>query len=138
MGLIDFSLGDIGNVFKDIREAITGEAITDPNKKAEIEYKLELLENQLKQGQIAINEKEAQSPNLFVSGWRPSIGWIGSMALGYTFVVSPLLQWYCNFKGIMITPPVLDTSMLFNLVLAMLGLGGMRTFEKVKNVQNRH
>lgn len=138
MGLIDFSLDDIGNIFKDIREALTGEAIKDPTKLAELEYKLDALENKLKMGQIAINKAEANNPNWFVSGWRPSIGWVGSLALGYTFLVSPLIQWYCNIKGINVEPPVLDTSMLFNLVLAMLGLGGMRTFEKVKNVQNKH
>jgi len=138
MGLIDFSLGDIGNVFKDIREAITGEAITDPNKKAEIELKLSQLEQALKQGQIEINKTEASNPNWFVSGWRPSIGWVGSFALAYSFIISPLISWYCNIKGLNIEPPQIDTSMLFNLVLAMLGLGSMRTFEKLKGVQGKH
>ena len=138
MGLVDFSLGDVGSVFKDIREAITGKGIEDPNKKAEIELKLNQLEHALKQGQIEINKAEANSANWFVAGWRPYIGWIGGTALAYTFILSPLIQWGCKIYGINIEPPVLDTGMLFNLVLAMLGLGGMRTFEKVKNVQDKH
>ena len=138
MGLIDFSIGDIGNLFKDIREAITGKGIEDPNKKAEIELKLTKLEQALKQGQIEINKAEAQNPNWFVAGWRPAIGWTGAIAIFYTFLINPLLQWYCQIAHIQVTPPTLDTSMLFNLVLAMLGLGGMRTYEKLKNVHNKH
>jgi len=138
MGLIDFSIGDIGNLFKDVREAITGKGIEDPTKKAEIELKLSALEQSLKEGQIKINEAEAQNPNWFVAGWRPFIGWVGGFALAYTFVLSPLIEWGCNIYGLHLEPPMLDTGMLFNLVLAMLGLGGMRTYEKTKNVQNKH
>jgi len=138
MGLIDFSLSDIGNVFKDIREAITGKAILDPNKQAEINYKLEQLEQALKTGQIEINKAEASNPNWFVAGWRPFIGWVGGSALAYTFILSPLIQWGCKLYGLDIEPPIIETGMLFNLVLAMLGLGGMRTFEKTKKIQNLH
>ena len=138
MGLIDFSLGDVGNLFKDIREAITGKGIENPNKKAEIELKLSQLEQALKQGQIQIDKAEASNPNWFVAGWRPAIGWVGALALLYTFLLSPLISWGCQIEGIKVVPPTLDTSMLFNLILAMLGLGGYRTFEKIKNVQNKH
>jgi len=138
VGLIDFSLGDIGNLFTSLREAITGKGITDPTEKAKIELQLEQLENGLKMGQIKINEAEASNPNWFVSGWRPFIGWVGGSALAYEFIFSPLIQWGCNIYGLNIHPPVIDGTMLFNLVIAMLGLGGMRTFEKIKNVQDKH
>ena len=138
MGLIDFSLGDIGNAFKDIREAITGKAILDPNKQAEINLKLEQLEQALKQGQIEINKAEAQNPNWLVAGWRPFVGWVGGSALAYTFILSPLIEWGCKLYGLDIEPPMIETDMLFNLVLAMLGLGGMRTFEKTKKVHHFH
>ena len=78
MGLINISLDSIGNLIKDIREAITGKGIEDPNKKAELEYKLAQLEFALKQGQLEINKAEAQNPNWFVAGWRPAIGWTGA------------------------------------------------------------
>ncbi len=138
MGLINISLDSIGNLIKDIREAITGKGIEDPNKKAEIEYKLAQLEFALKQGQLEINKAEAQNPNWFVAGWRPAIGWTGALALSYQFVVQPLLTWGTHLYGVNASPPQLDTGMLFNLILAMLGLGGFRTFEKLKGVQNRH
>ena len=138
MGLIDFSIGDIGNLFKDIREAITGKGIEDPNKKAEIELKLTKLEQALKQGQIEINKAEAQNPNWFVAGWRPAIGWVGALALLYTFLLNPLIDWGCQLAGVKAIPPTLDMGMLFNLVLSMLGLGSMRTYEKLKNIHNKH
>jgi len=138
MSLIDFKLEDIGNLFKDIREAITGKGITDPNKKMEIELKLSQLEQALKQGQIQIDKVEASNPNWFVAGWRPAIGWTGSIALFYTFIANPLIEWYCKLNHLNIEPPMINTSMLFNLVIAMLGLGGYRTFEKIKNVHNKH
>ena len=138
MGLVDFSLGDIGNLFTSLREAITGKKIEDPVEQAKIELQLEQLEQALKMGQIKINEAEASNPNWFVAGWRPFIGWIGGTALAYEFIVSPLIQWGCKIYGLPVTPPVIDSSMLFNLVIAMLGLGGMRTFEKIKNVQDKH
>jgi len=136
MGLINFNLGDIGNLFKDIREALTGEI--DPDKKALIALKLEQLEQALKQGQIQIDKAEAQNPNWFVAGWRPAIGWVGALALLYTFLLSPLISWGCQIAHIKVVPPVLDTWMLFNLVLSMLGLGGYRTFEKIKQVHDKH
>jgi len=138
MSLVNFSLGDIGNLFKDIREAITGEKIKDPNKKAEIELKLSQLEQALKEGQIQINKAEASNPNWFVAGWRPAIGWVGALALIYTFILNPLIDWGCQLAGVKAIPPTLDMGMLFNLVISMLGLGGMRTYEKTKNIQGRH
>ena len=138
MGLIDFSLGDIGEVIKDVREAITGEAIEDPTKKAEIELKLKELEQAINLGQIEINKAEANNTNWFVAGWRPAIGWVGAFALGYTYILSPLIDWACALANLHIATPRPDMGMLFNLILAMLGFGGMRTYEKIKNVQNLH
>ena len=127
MGLIDFSLGDVGEVIKDVREAITGEAIEDPTKKAEIELKLKELEQAINLGQIEVNKTEANNANWFVAGWRPAIGWIGAFALGYTYILSPLIDWGCALANLHIATPRPDMGMLFNLILAMLGFGGMRT-----------
>ena len=138
MGLIDFSLGDVGEVIKDVREAITGKAIEDPAKKAEIELKLKELEQAINLGQIEVNKAEANNTNWFVAGWRPAIGWIGAFALGYTYILSPLIDWACALADLHIATPRPDMGMLFNLILAMLGFGGMRTYEKIKNVQNLH
>lgn len=87
------------------------------------------------QGQLDTNKVEAANPSVFVAGWRPAIGWICGLALAYTFVLYPLLLWASALWAPGIKPPVLgNDSMLFELLLGMLGLGGLRTFEKVKGV----
>jgi len=139
MGLIDFSLGDIGSVFKDIREAITGEAISDPDKMAAIDLKLKQLEQAANQGQISINIEEAKSSSVFVAGWRPFIGWVGGFALAYSFIIQPTIIWAAEISGKTdLSAPSLQTGVLMNLVLAMLGFGGLRTFEKYKGINKKH
>lgn len=86
-------------------------------------------------GQLEINKAEAASSSVFVAGWRPFIGWICGSALGYTFIVYPLLLWATAAWWPGIQPPTLGTGdMLFELLLGMLGMGGLRTFEKVRGV----
>jgi len=86
-------------------------------------------------GQLEINKAEAASSSLLVAGWRPFIGWICGAALAYTFIAYPLLLWATAAWWPDIKPPTLGTGdMLFELLLGMLGLGGLRTFEKVKGV----
>jgi len=137
MSLIDFSLNDIGGVFKDIREAITGEAIKDPEKVMQLELKLRELEQASALGQIQVNLEEAKSSNLFVSGWRPFIGWVGGVALAYSFIAQPIIMWIAELNDKVITAPTLDIGILFNLILAMLGFGGLRTYEKLKGVHSK-
>jgi len=139
MALVNFSLGDVGDLLKDVREAITGKAIEDPNKRALIELRLKELEQAINMGQIEINKAEASNPNLFTSGWRPAIGWIGALALGYHFIFYPFALFVAELYGVHnINLPTIDFGVLFNLILAMLGLGSLRTYEKIKNVHNRH
>lgn len=137
MGLVDFDLSDIGSVFKDIREAITGEAIKDPKKVMQLELKLRELEQAISLGQIQVNMEEAQSSSLFVAGWRPFIGWVGGTALAYSFIVQPMVMWIAELYGKSVTAPTLDMGVLFNLILAMLGFGGLRTYEKLKGVHTK-
>ena len=89
----------------------------------------------LVQGQLEVNRVEAASPQLFTSGWRSAIGWICGAALGYTYLGYPILMWGCSLLAPDVKPPVLgNDSMLYELLLGMLGLGGLRTFEKIKRV----
>lgn len=88
-------------------------------------------------GQLEINKTEAANPNVFVSGWRPFIGWVCGAGLAYSFLGYPLLQWAAATFKPEFVPPVLVTDNLMELVLAMLGLGGLRTFEKLKNVASK-
>ena len=85
-------------------------------------------------GQTDVNAVEAANPSVFVSGWRPFIGWVCGAALAYQYVAAPLLIWVATSLHIpLAAPPKLDDT-LWQLVFAMLGLGGMRTFEKIKGV----
>lgn len=87
----------------------------------------------LVQGQMEINKTEAASSSVFTSGWRPAIGWVCGGALAYTYLIYPLLVWAGVIWFPNIKPPVLgNDGMLYELLLGMLGMSGLRTFEKVK------
>lgn len=138
MALVDFSLGDVGEVFKDIREAITGEAITDPNKKAELEVKLQELEQEMRKAQVEVNKVEAANSNVFIAGARPFILWVCGVAVAYHFIIAPFLFSIFSAFSVNFTLPELDIGMLFNLMISMLGLAGLRTYEKLKGVNGNH
>jgi len=116
---------------KDIRTVVTGEI--SPDKKAELDSKLIELESSVKLAQLKVNESEARASSLFVSGWRPSIGWVCSLGLLYQFVIYPFLLWAnLAFKWNIASPPALNTEILIPLVTGMLGMGSLRTFDKLK------
>lgn len=99
------------------------------------EGELHVMDNALKaaQGQLDVNKQEAASASTFVSGWRPYIGWVCGTALGYQFLVHPLLCWLSAAQGWPV-PPRLDIDTLLTLLTGMLGLAGLRTGEKFKGV----
>ncbi len=86
----------------------------------------------LVQGQIDINKAEAANPNAFTSGWRPAIGWICGAAFGIQFVFGPLASWGSRLYGHPVDFPPMDIGAMMPVLLGMLGLGGLRTYEKVK------
>ena len=89
----------------------------------------------LVQGQLGVNQAEASNPSVFVSGWRPFIGWVCGSALVYHYILRPMLPWLFSVFGVNVPPPVsLDMGDLITILLGMLGLGGLRTFEKTKGV----
>jgi hypothetical protein len=110
-----------------------------PNPEAQREFDLKIMElaakaeeneTQLALGQIDINKTEATHANLFVAGWRPFIGWTGGVALGYTWIISPLLKAIFGLDEL----PALDADAIWPIIAAMLGLGTMRSFEKARGV----
>lgn len=104
---------NIGGLALDIREAIKGKEM-DPQRLIEL--------------QAEINKVEAQHRSMFVAGWRPFIGWICGIAFAFHYIVMPLLLAYTNMK-----PIEFDTNSLFTVLMGMLGLGGLRTYEKLKD-----
>jgi hypothetical protein len=137
MALIDFSLSDVGSLFTDIRAAITGKTVLDPQKALELELKVKELEQNLLSGQIEINKLEAQHSSVFVAGWRPFIGWIGAIGLGMEFIIKPLMEWTSALAGTNILLPNMNSELLFNLILALLGLAGFRSFDKLKGIDTK-
>jgi hypothetical protein len=85
----------------------------------------------LAKAQAAVNQVEAGSNNLFISGWRPMVGWLCAAGVGVQFVVGPVGSWIADLFGYAVTFPAMDTGTLLALLVGMLGIGGMRTYEKV-------
>lgn len=84
--------------------------------------------------QLDINKTEAAHRSVFVSGWRPFIGWTCGVALAWTYVVTPMLTFVLAQTGYLITLPSMDLGEMMPVLMGMLGLGGLRTFEKFKKV----
>lgn len=123
----------------DVGGKLIDKLFPDPTQKAAANYELLKLHQQgqleilaqeiaLAKTQTDTNTEEAKSANWFVAGWRPYIGWVCGTGLAYQFLVFPVL--------IAFVPKVvsLDMGTLLTLLLGMLGLGGMRTYEKSKGV----
>jgi hypothetical protein len=93
-------------------------------------------EGELKQviAQLEINAREAAHPSVWVAGWRPFIGWVCGIALSWAFIIAPTVQWAAALAGRETPLPELDTATIFQLVLAMLGLSGWRSLDKIKGV----
>tara|TARA_B100001059_G_C17765969_1_gene545564 strand:+ start:309 stop:710 length:402 start_codon:yes stop_codon:yes gene_type:complete len=91
--------------------------------------------HELARGQIEVNKAEAAHSSMFVAGWRPFVGWSCGLALAWHFLGQPLVVFVTAYAGIQTPPlPAFEMESLLTVLLGMLGLGGLRTFEKTKNV----
>ena len=88
-------------------------------------------------GQMDINKAEASNPSIFVSGWRPGIGWVCGAGFAIQFVIGPLAEWGSAIYGNPVKFPQMDMGTMMPLLLGMLGLGGMRTAEKINGVASK-
>jgi len=85
--------------------------------------------------QVEVNKAEAQHKSIFVAGWRPMVGWTCAVALAYHFVLTPLILFGVGISGVEIPDlPAFDIDWLMTVLLGMLGLGGLRTYEKQKGL----
>ena len=103
-------------------------------QKAEREQDLKALQLSLQadQMQAAINQEEAKSPSLFIAGWRPFIGWVCGAAFAYHFLLQPLFAFLIANTGRQVQLPTFDMETLSTVLLGLLGLGSLRTVEKLK------
>ena len=90
--------------------------------------------HELAKAQIEVNKEEAKSSSMFVSGWRPAVGWVCVTGMAFNFVVVPLGNFTCSLYGVDIFIPSLDLGEMMPVLMGMLGLGAMRSFEKAKGV----
>lgn len=132
----------IGGLLKDLISPIKdviSEVVVDKDKARELNVRLQELADNADQrlheelmGQIEINKQEAQHASIFVAGWRPFIGWTSGAGVAYTFVLAPFIEFFSRLAGYTGEMPMPDTGQLMALVTAMLGVGAMRSFDKMK------
>lgn len=113
--------------------------IEDKDQKAKLAHEIATMAERHAQeralAQIEVNKAEASSRNPFVAGWRPFIGWTCGIALAWHFVLAPFLMFIAAWVGFDVPKlPVFDMDNLMTVLLGMLGLGGLRSFEKVKGI----
>ena len=113
--------------------------VEDKDQKAKLAHELATMADthaqQLALAQVQVNLAEAQSGSVFKGGWRPFVGWVCGIALLYHFILTPCILFGVALLGIDIPPlPAFDMSSLLTVLMGMLGLGGLRTFEKTKGV----
>lgn len=113
--------------------------IEDKDQKAKLAHEIATMAERHAQeralAQIEVNKTEAASRNPFVAGWRPFIGWTCGIALAWHFVLAPFLMFIAAWVGFDVPKlPVFDMDNLMTVLLGMLGLGGLRSFEKVKGI----
>lgn len=114
---------------------VAGDLITTDKERMELSLREKEIDQRTDLAQVEVNKVEAAHQSLFVAGWRPAIGWVGVASLAYQFVLYPLgtwvlAGWFPDIKP----PPMLDTDALWVILSGMLGIAGMRSFEKSKGV----
>ncbi len=106
--------------------------VADKDLKIKLSHELEKEIISLNKAQLEVNKVEAANENVFVSGWRPFIGWACGVSLAYHFIAEPIIQYIFIANGIQFETPEFDFSQLSTIVMAMLGMSTLRTYEKTK------
>jgi hypothetical protein len=131
----------IGSIVEGIGK-IADDLFTSDEERLKIALQEKAIDAQIIKGQLDINIAEAKHKSMYVAGWRPFIGWVGGIALAYQFLLYPLMVWgWTWFQSMgwipdgISAPPVFESGPLFAIVTGMLGIGGMRSFDKLNKTQ---
>ena len=119
-GLLDKFIED-----KDVKNKLAHEVATMSERHAQ----------ELAKGQLEVNKVEAAHKSLFVAGWRPAVGWTCCLGMASNFLLIPMANFALALTGSAIVVPLLDTGEMMPVLMGMLGLGAMRTYEKKQGVQ---
>ena len=134
LGIIQGLLGGgQGGALKTISKVID-DLHTSDEERLDKKILMQRIKQKLAEKQINVNAKEAGHRSIFVSGWRPFIGWCGGFALAFEFILSPGIEWYSKFAGLNLTAPEIQTGPLLAIVTSMLGVASLRSFEKAKGL----
>ena len=114
--------------------SILDKFIVDKDLKVKLQHELETAIHSANLAQLEVNKSEAAHKSIFVAGWRPFVGWVCGVSLAYHFILAPILQFGFALSGMEQELPEFDFSQLSTVLMGMLGLGGLRTFEKMKGV----
>ena len=131
MGLLDTLIGPVTSIIDKI--------VPDKDQAAKLAHEIatmsEKMANEQVLAQLEVNKAEAASGSLFKGGWRPAIGWICGLALLWSFILQPFLVFFLLVFGVDLPPlPEIGTADLMPILLGMLGLGGLRSYEKIQKV----
>ncbi|MCR6650447.1 MAG: holin family protein [Cellvibrionaceae bacterium] len=133
----------MGTVIETIGK-VADDLITSDEERLKVALQEKAMDMELVKGQLEINKVEAAHQNIWVAGWRPFIGWVGGIALAYQFIFYPMLTWgWALFQAwgwvptTLEPPPVLDAEELWVILTGMLGIAGLRSFDKVKGTQTQ-
>ena len=129
------------NLLGSLVQPVTGlldKFIEDKDQKNQLAHEISTMAErhaqELAKGQLEINKAEAQSRNVFIAGWRPFIGWTCGVAMAYNYVVHPILIFTLAQFNYLVAIPALDLGEMMPVLMGMLGLGGLRSFEKYKGI----
>ena len=123
----------IGQVIE-VADKVLGKFIPDKNLKMKLQKEMTMAFHDANLAQIQLNKQEAAHKNIFVAGWRPFVGWTCGVALAYHFIVSPIVETILIAAGVAVYLASFEFSQLSSILMGMLGLGGLRTYEKMKGV----
>lgn len=130
----------------DVGKSVIERLWPDPAQQAKALFELEELKQAgnlaelqahvtLLQGQMQINMTEAKHKSVFVAGWRPFVGWVGGFSLAYASILEPLMRFIATMVGYTGEFPVIDTNTTMQVLFGMLGIAGMRSFDKKQKTQ---
>ena len=126
----------VGPIFK-----LLDKVIPDADERSRLAHEIATLAerqtHEIAKAQIAVNKEEAASHSMFVSGWRPAVGWVCTLGLATNYLFVPVCNFLLTVTESPITVPPLDLSEMMPVLLGMLGLGGLRTYEKTKAVARK-
>ena len=118
----------------DIIKGPLNKLIPDKDLRARLEHEISMTTINSGLAQMEVNKVEAAHKSIFVAGWRPFIGWVCGFGILWAFLCHPIFEWVVAMGWVDVVPPLLQVDSLLEIVLGMLGLAGLRTYEKGKGI----